>query len=272
MSFKILTHFFLEKRKKFYPDIKIQISHEIPLWVYIHDQMHAKLIYIQDKDIIELGHLREKAIKQKALSFEFYSLQNDDFKEFENYHHQILDQLHHIKVSIQSIQNETIEGQWNQHVKKNAVTFLVTKLQNLYEQLKHFEIDSFKSNINHHESIDPLDDDDSLYQKEKLMDSMQMENRWIQERTNDIIYIQNECEQLAMMMREFSILVIDQGTIIDRIDYNVEQTKEYISEGLVQLQKAEYYQKKSNLNICIILLFVLIVFLICILFFKKLLT
>ena len=42
------------------------------------------------------------------------------------------------------------------------------------------------------------------------------------------------------------MLVIDQGTMLDRIDYNVEQVVHQSREANVQLQKAEKAQKSSR--------------------------
>jgi len=58
------------------------------------------------------------------------------------------------------------------------------------------------------------------------------------------------------------------GTILDRIDYNMEATVEHTKEGLVELQKAEDHQK-ANLGVkCIIVLAVLIFAMVLVLIFK----
>jgi len=38
-------------------------------------------------------------------------------------------------------------------------------------------------------------------------------------------------------------MVQDQGTILDRIDYNIEQTQVQVQEGYKQLKKADSYQR-----------------------------
>ena len=54
------------------------------------------------------------------------------------------------------------------------------------------------------------------------------------------------------------MLVIDQGTILDRIDYNMEQVIDHTKEGIEQLKEAEEYQKSALPVKCIIALVVLI--------------
>lgn len=41
-------------------------------------------------------------------------------------------------------------------------------------------------------------------------------------------------------------MVQDQGTVMDRIDYNIEQTQYQVREGCQQLKKAEAYKQSSR--------------------------
>lgn len=76
------------------------------------------------------------------------------------------------------------------------------------------------------------------------------------------------CPELLQVMKDLSVLVIDQGTILDRIDYNMEQTVMKVEEGVHQLERAEKKQKQSALVICIMLLLVMIVLMLLALIFK----
>jgi len=44
---------------------------------------------------------------------------------------------------------------------------------------------------------------------------------------------------LAGVMKDLSVLIIDQGTVLDRIDYNCEMVAVTVEEGRKQLTKAE---------------------------------
>ena len=53
-------------------------------------------------------------------------------------------------------------------------------------------------------------------------------------------------------------MVIEQGTIVDRIDYNMDQAVTKVREGLQQVVKAEEY-KKSNRPYSIMAVMILII-------------
>ncbi|KAL0486814.1 SNARE syntaxin 16 [Acrasis kona] len=69
--------------------------------------------------------------------------------------------------------------------------------------------------------------------------------------------------ELQELFGEFSSLVIEQGTMLDRIDHNVELAHSAIKKGNENLTSAESYQKWGGKTLCIIalVLFLLIVIL-----------
>ena len=63
---------------------------------------------------------------------------------------------------------------------------------------------------------------------------------------------------MAQIFKDLNQLVIEQGTMVDRIDYNMDQAVTKVKEGLQQVVKAEEY-KKSNRPWMIIIVLVLII-------------
>jgi syntaxin 16 len=87
----------------------------------------------------------------------------------------------------------------------------------------------------------------------------------IQSRDQEISKIAQSIEELGAIFKELAVLVIDQGTILDRIDYNMEAVVEHTKTGITQLEKAEKQQKNSRPLKCIVSLVILIFFLLAIL-------
>jgi syntaxin 16 len=90
----------------------------------------------------------------------------------------------------------------------------------------------------------------------------------VQSRDQEILKIAQSIEELGTIFKELAVLVIDQGTILDRIDYNMEAVVEHTKTGIQQLEKAEKHQKSARPMKCIFGLLALIGVLLIILVLK----
>ena len=90
----------------------------------------------------------------------------------------------------------------------------------------------------------------------------------VQSRDREIVKIAQSIEELGTIFKELAVLVIDQGTILDRIDYNMEAVVEHTKTGLEQLKKAEKHQKSARPLRCIVCLSITIFVLMVILVLK----
>ena len=90
----------------------------------------------------------------------------------------------------------------------------------------------------------------------------------VNRRDEEITKIAKSIEELAAIFKELAVLVIDQGTILDRIDYNMENAVEHAREGVKQLHKAEESQKANLAIKCIVILVILIAIMIGVLVWK----
>jgi len=103
--------------------------------------------------------------------------------------------------------------------------------------------------------------------EKQLLELKDMEKH-ASEREKEILNIAKSINDLAAIFRELNVLVIEQGTILDRIDYNVEQTLVKVKEGVVQLKQADEYSKKARTLKCIIALILMIIILVAILIYR----
>lgn len=89
------------------------------------------------------------------------------------------------------------------------------------------------------------------------------------EREREILRIAKSIHELATLFSELNVLVIEQGSILDRIDYNIEQTTKHVSKGKVELEAAEKISRRALTMKCILLLLIIVIILIGILIWKK---
>lgn len=80
----------------------------------------------------------------------------------------------------------------------------------------------------------------------------------IAQRENEIEQIAQGIIELANIFQELQTMVIDQGTMLDRIDYNVERVTRDVKEADKELKVASGYQKRSIKRKIMLLLAILI--------------
>ncbi|XP_046973406.1 syntaxin-16 [Vanessa cardui] len=115
------------------------------------------------------------------------------------------------------------------------------------------------------ENLDGMFQKQAMNQKQLLL--MQEENsKMIEERDEEVNKIVKSIVDLNDIFKDLATMVHEQGTVLDRIDYNIEQTQVQVHEGFKQLQKAERYQRKNRKMHCIFILgisvFVMVILLI----------
>jgi len=89
------------------------------------------------------------------------------------------------------------------------------------------------------------------------------------ERQRAIMKVVESVQELAQVFKELNLLVIEQGTVLDRIDYNIEQALVKVKEGTQELQKAENISKKMRSVKCMVALILVIAILVILLVVKK---
>ena len=90
----------------------------------------------------------------------------------------------------------------------------------------------------------------------------------VRSRDEEIKKLAQSIEELAGIMKHLAELVIDQGTMLDRIDYNMDQAVEKIQAGVKELESTEKIQKDGNPLKCIMALMVLIFILVIVMVAK----
>ena len=92
--------------------------------------------------------------------------------------------------------------------------------------------------------------------------------REIAQRSQEIDQIAKSIQELAQLFGDLQTLVIDQGTLLDRIDYNVELMSREMQGAVRELETATRYQRRSGRRQCILFLCLLIAVLVAIIVIK----
>lgn len=78
-----------------------------------------------------------------------------------------------------------------------------------------------------------------MLQQAQIQDTDQIHD--IRLRDHELTEIANSIASLAELFKDLSILVIDQGTLLDSVEYNIEQTSVHITEAVKELDIATQY-------------------------------
>ena len=99
----------------------------------------------------------------------------------------------------------------------------------------------------------------TLLQTKQKQRSTGLHDQTIAQREREIEDIAQGIIDLANIFQELQSMVIDQGSMLDRIDYNVERMTTDVKEADKELKVATGYQKKTTKRKIILLLILLVV-------------
>jgi syntaxin 16 len=128
---------------------------------------------------------------------------------------------------------------------KNIQISLATKVQESSTQFrKRQSVYLQKLRGNERTSTPSFIDDTSAPDYDVSLSQNALRQQQSQRRTNDVAIAQREKEiediakgiiELSEIFKELQTMVIDQGTLLDRIDYNVEMTRDRVKGAHVEL-------------------------------------
>lgn len=95
-----------------------------------------------------------------------------------------------------------------------------------------------------------------------------LQDRALEQREAEIEKIAQGVIDLSNLFQDLQTMVIDQGTVLDRIDYNVARTTEHVQAADRELKVATNYQRRSTRRKIIFLLFLIVFGLLVLLFIK----
>ncbi|XP_072993926.1 tlg2p-like protein a [Typha latifolia] len=243
-----------------------------PAWVDVSEEIGTNMQRARTK----MGELAKAHAKALMPSF---ADGMDDQHAIEVLTHEITDLLKRSEKRLQKL--SSTDPSEDSNVRKNVQRSLATDLQSLSMEFRKKQSSYLKRlqqqkegqdgvdlemNLNGTRSTSEEDDFLDVGFSDLQMSKLKKSEAFTREREREITQVVESVKELAQIMKDLSVLVIDQGTIIDRIDYNVQNVAASVEEGFKQLQKAERTQKKGGMVMCatvlVIMCFIMIVLLI----------
>ena len=154
-------------------------------------------------------------------------------------------------------------------VKYNIKMYLVEKIQNFstefrknqQQYLKYLKEMGALSNINNENesTIDNLINSKIDDEKNNFLYTQEDDkHQQIKKRDEDISVLAKSIDELSGIFKDLQNIVQEQGTILDRIDYNINISYENSQQGLKYIKKAEEHQNESCFRNVILLLYIII--------------
>ena len=178
--------------------------------------------------------------------------------------HGITTQLQLYERTLKDLMKLNLENNVHNIIKSNLQQALVEKVK---EYTRKFKLNQEIYTKKYKELVgeeDPTYDINSNIKEEKNDNNINNflmtdnSNLTLQRRDNELNQLLNSVNDLAQIFKDMQTLVMEQGSILDRIDYNIDIASTNVTRGKKSIVKANEYQKKNCFRNVIIVLIVCI--------------
>jgi syntaxin 16 len=203
--------------------------------------------------------------QQKRLVIKFDDEDKKLNKNIAKIVHEITQQLSICEKKIKELVKQNIDSETDNIIKINMQHTIIQKItdftkkfkinQELYKK-KYKELvgeDDPTYEIN--ESLRKDNNDSNNFENFLMTDNI---NQNLQNRDNELNQLLNSVNDLAQIFKDMQSLVMEQGSILDRIDYNIDIAATNVTTGKKSLVKANEYHKNNCFRNVIIVLIVCI--------------
>jgi syntaxin 16 len=242
-----------------------------PPWMHIVDEVNYDISRIKAK-MTELSNAHGNHLKPQ-----FVAEDMEDEQTIEILTEQITKMFQQSQAKLARLGKERVQGQ-EISIRKNLQSSLASQLQELSIQFRKDQKDYLqrlkgrqqKGKIGFNVEEDAFEDDANFQvtftgQQAAMVQSTE---DLVSQREREIRQIAKSIVELSSIFKDLATLVIEQGTILDRIDYNVEQVDHNVSKGLEQLREAGESQKSYRNKLCMLLLCIAVLIMVIVVIVK----
>ncbi|KFP20012.1 Syntaxin-16, partial [Egretta garzetta] len=228
------------------PEAAIGVTKRLPpKWVDGADEIQYDIARVKQK-MKELASLHDKHLNRPTLDDS-----SEEERAIEITTQEITQLFHRCQRAVQVLQSRSRScTEQEARVLRNVVSSLAQSLQDLSTNFRHAQSDYLKRMKNREErskhffdtSVPLMDDgeDDTLYDR-VISQAKAVHASKAKQGIHSLLPTSRQIVQsisdLNEIFRDLGAMIVEQGTVLDRIDYNVEQSCMKTEEGLKQLHK-----------------------------------
>lgn len=245
-----------------------------PTWTHIADNVRARFNQLE----IELKQLQQ--VHQSQLR---QGVNLDAEQEKQDKANALTDSISggfaHCHKWIDMVVQRGAGSSQDARVRKNVQVALATRLQKLSNQFRkdqrrfmkqlHDQSKAANQQDDPFQFISTYDDEEEAFFSQAQLDKIDTMQDLVDERDKEVQAIAKSVAQLSEIFKELSTLVIDSGTILDRIDFNMEMVVENVHKAEEDLEAASKYNGKGISAWCIIGLTILCIIMALVVGIKK---
>lgn len=225
-----------------------------PVWVDYYEDSLEKLKKL-DQIVKDNAKLINSRIKMQ------FGDHSDLDRQIEQKTAQATNILHECEINFKRIQDRggPNEAPSDKRIRENVERILATRIQEGTMMVRRQQ-KSLLNRIKDQNDVSGKVDVHlpSTEYSEELKQEMEGMDEIARERDEDINKLIDTINELSQLFKQMNQLVIEQGTLVDRIDYNVEKTLTHTQKAKVELHKAHKYQSSKCADYCIKVLIIMI--------------
>ncbi|KAI7823159.1 t-SNARE [Kickxella alabastrina] len=241
-------------------EMVIELAHLPPRWVDLVDDFNEQMDDISRK-------IKRLEAMHKNTCCRINMLTHDITAQFQSCGGLVRSIGQYQAFGQEQVVGKNIQSSLALRLQELSSAFRTSQSTYLHKMSLHKDVntDVFALDVEHERSVSRRFD---MTLTDEQLQMVETNEAAIVEREGEIAQIHESIVELAAIFGQMQGMVIDQGTMLDRIDYNVETTVVNVAAAAEELVQADRHHKGAVANKCIVALAVVVIVLVVILLIK----